>query len=86
VLAAAAVHLAISAFWSSLIALIPLRRQGVVTGAVAGLAIAALDLGVIGRRIPAIRSLPLSPQLADHVAFGAIVSGLLASRRSSING
>jgi hypothetical protein len=48
-------------------------------GAASGLAIAALDLGVIGRRVPAIRRLPLAPQLADHALFGAVV-GVLSRR------
>ena len=46
-------------------------------GALAGLAIAALDLGLVGRRFPRIRALPLVPQLADHAAFGAIAARLL---------
>jgi hypothetical protein len=70
------VHLGISLFWTAV-----LRRAGVRgarRGAVAGLAIAAVDLGVIGRRFPRISALPLAPQLADHVAFGAIAGLLLA--------
>jgi hypothetical protein len=49
----------------------------VVGGGVAGLVIAAIDLEVVGRRHPAIRALPRVPQWLDHVAFGAIVGGLL---------
>jgi hypothetical protein len=41
-------------------------------GAAGGLAIGAVNVGVIGRRFPAIRSLPLIPQLADNLAFGAV--------------
>ena len=51
-------------------------------GAVAGLGIAALDLSVIGRRIPAIRALPQGRQWADHVAFGLAVGLVLQKRRS----
>jgi hypothetical protein len=36
-------------------------------------AIAALDLGFIGRRLPAIRWLAIAPQVADHLAFGMVV-------------
>jgi hypothetical protein len=36
----------------------------------AGLAIAALDLGVVGSRIPAVRALPQPRQLAEHVPYG----------------
>ena len=43
---------------------------------------AALDLGVIGRRIPAIRALDQPPQWADHIAFGLTVGAVLRARRS----
>jgi hypothetical protein len=45
-------------------------------GALAGLAVAALDLGVAGRRFPRVRALPLVPQLADHALFGAVAARL----------
>lgn len=73
--AAVPVHLAISLGWT-----LALDRAGLRTargGALAGLAIAALDLGVVSRRFPRVRSLPLIPQLADHAAFGAIAARLL---------
>ena len=38
-----------------------------------GLAIAALDLGLIGRRLPRIRALPQPRQWADHAAYGLAV-------------
>ena len=47
----------------------------------AGLAIAALDLGVVGRRFPAIRALPLAPQIADHIAYAWTVAAVLHRRR-----
>jgi hypothetical protein len=56
------------------------RRHPVVAGASAGLGIAALDLGVIAKRYPAVAALPQAPQWADHVAFGAVV-GWVAARR-----
>lgn len=68
-------HLAISLGWT-----VALDRAGVRSagrGALAGLAIGAFDLGVLGRRMPRIRALPLLPQLADHAAFGAIAARLL---------
>ena len=46
-------------------------------GAAAGLAIAALDLGVVGRRFPRIRALPQGPQWLDHAAYGALVTAVL---------
>jgi hypothetical protein len=81
VAAAVPVHLAVSFFWGvALERALPPRRQ-VLLGAVGGLAIAAVDLGIVGRRVPAIRRLPLAPQLADHALFGAVV-GALSSDRS----
>jgi hypothetical protein len=74
--AAVPVHLALSLGWTAV-----LDRAGVRSaraGAGAGLVIAALDLGVVGRHFPRIEALPLLPQLADHAAFGAIAGILLA--------
>ena len=73
VAAAAPVHLALSYVWAAVLdRTLPRRTAG--WGVAGGLAIAALDLGVVGRRIPAIRRLPLLPQLADHALFGAVVA------------
>jgi hypothetical protein len=54
-------------------------------GLAGGAAIAALDLGLlahgpIGRRWPLIRALPVGPQVADHLAFGAIAGAVLRGR------
>ena len=76
--AAVPVHLAISLGWTVVLDRTLPRRHRVLTGAAAGLAIAALDLGVVGRRIPAIAALPLGPQIADHVAFGALAAATSA--------
>jgi hypothetical protein len=73
--AAVPVHLALSLGWTVVLELAGVRRAR--AGAVAGLAIAALDLGLAGRRFARIRALPLLPQVADHVAFGAIAGRLL---------
>ena len=73
--AAVPVHLTLSLGWT-----LALDHVGVRTarrGALAGLAIAALDLGVAARVFPRVRALPLAPQLADHAAFGAIAARLL---------
>ena len=72
VMRGAIAHTIVSAFWGAVLATALPRRRQVLWGAVAGVAIAALDMGVIARRFPAIRSLPALPQLADHVAFGAL--------------
>jgi hypothetical protein len=76
VAAAVPAHLALSWFWATALERALPKRDRVLWGAAAGLAIAALDLGVIGRRAPAIRRLPLAPQLADHALFGAVVGAL----------
>ena len=78
VAAAVPVHLALSLGWT-----LVLERAGVRgarAGALAGLAIGALDLGVVGRRLPRVAALPLLPQLADHALFGAVAAHLLARR------
>jgi hypothetical protein len=82
-LAATPVHLALSLGWASAIALTAPRRREAAYGVAAGAAIAALDLGLIGRRFERIRALPLWPQVADHLAFGAFVGAVLARRRAS---
>ena len=80
-LAAAPVHLALSLGWAFVLARTLPRRRTPIAGAAAGLAIAALDLGVVGRRYPRIRALPLTPQVADHVLYGATVGLVLARAR-----
>ena len=79
--AAAAVHVVLSLGWAlPLAAALPQKRTPAL-GALAGLGIAALDLGVIGRRFPRIRALPPLPQVADHLAYGATVGTVLRVRR-----
>jgi hypothetical protein len=73
--AAVPVHLALSLGWAFALAALP--RRGPLTGVAAGLAIAALDLELIGRRIPAIRALPQGRQWADHAAYGLTVGWML---------
>jgi hypothetical protein len=77
-MAAAVAHGGISLLWGVVLARTLPRRHPVLAGAAAGLAIAALDLGVVGRRVPRIHDLPLGPQVADHVAYGAAVGAVLA--------
>jgi hypothetical protein len=79
--AAVPVHLALSLGWAVVLGAVLPRRHTVAWGAVAGAAIAALDLGVIGRRIPAIAALPQARQWADHLAYGAAVGWVLRARR-----
>ncbi len=84
-LAAAAlpVHFSLSLGWALVLSVILPRRGTVAWGALAGLGIAALDLGIIGGRFPRVRSLPVGPQIADHLLFGATVGMVLERRRTS---
>ncbi|MBE1493021.1 hypothetical protein H4696_000121 [Amycolatopsis lexingtonensis] len=68
-------HVLVAAGWTGVLASAGCR--GVTRGAVAGLAIAVLDLGVAARAYPAVRALPRAPQLADHLVFGAVLGALL---------
>jgi hypothetical protein len=68
----AIVHLGISAVCGEALARGLPQRHSVAWGAAAGLAIGVINLGMIGRKFSAIRSLPLVPGLADNVAFGAL--------------
>jgi hypothetical protein len=49
-------------------------------GAAAGLMIGVVNVGVIGRWFPAIRGLPLVPQLVDNMTFGAVFAAMLDHR------
>src|SRR5918999_4573057 len=81
-LAAVPVHLALSFGWAWGIAFVAPRGREVPFGVAAGLAIAGLDLGVIGRRFPRIRTLRPLPQVADHLACGVVVGWVLMRRRA----
>lgn len=76
--AAVPAHLGLSAAWAIVMGRLLPRRHGVIEGTIAGLAIAAIDLGLIGRRFPRIRELDPLPQIADHIAYGVIVATVLA--------
>jgi hypothetical protein len=78
--AAVPVHVALSLGWAVVLARILPRGREVTGGAIGGLGIAALDLGIGARRFPRVRALPLLPQVADHVAYGASVGFVLARR------
>jgi hypothetical protein len=80
-LAAVPVHLALSLGWAQVIAFAVPARRPVASATALGMAIAALDLGVIGRRFPRIRALPQAPQWLDHLAYGATVGVVLRARR-----
>ena len=85
--AGAAAHAAVSLGWGVVLAA-AVRRTSlppIAAGVLLGAAIAAVDLGLIahgpvGRRWPLIRALPVWPQVADHVAFGAIAAAVIRHR------
>ena len=66
------VHFGISVLCGEALARTLPESNSLTWGAAAGLAIGVVGVGVIGRRFPAIRALPLIPQLADNLAFGAV--------------
>jgi hypothetical protein len=80
--AAALTHGALSVGWASVLTRTLTRGHERSSGMLAGLAIAAIDLGIVGRRFPRIKALPPAPQVADHVAFGLIVGSVLSKGRS----
>jgi len=68
----AVVHFGISIVCGEALARVLPESNSVSWGAAAGLALGVVNVGVIGRRFPAIKALPLIPQLADNLAFGAV--------------
>lgn len=77
-IAAGIIHLSLSFIWATVLAVALPRKKPVVEGAVAGMLIAGLDLGLMGRRFPRVRALDTPPQVADHLAFGIAVALALA--------
>jgi hypothetical protein len=71
-------HAALSLGWGVILSKTLPRHHRVSAGLVAGAAIAALDLGLVGRRTPEIRALPQVPQWLDHLAYGASAGAVLA--------
>ena len=79
--AAVPVHLGLSVAWGVVLSAGLPRRWTVAWGAAAGAAIGTFDLLVVGRRFERIRALPFGPQLADHVAYGAVAGATLSLLR-----
>ena len=80
-------HAVLSLGWGTVLAMAVRRAPlpHVLTGLAGGAAIAAVDLGLLahgpmGRRWPLIRELPVLPQVADHLVFGAVAGGVLRCR------
>ena len=80
--AALVAHGALSLGWALVLAVALPRRRTVAWSLPAGLAIAALDLGIVGRRFARIRALATAPQVLDHLAYAATVGGVLSRRRA----
>jgi hypothetical protein len=81
--AATLAHATLSLGWAIVLAAILPRRRTLLPATAAGLAIAALDLGVVGRRFPRIRELALVPQILDHVAYAVTVGAVLERRAAT---
>ena len=83
--AGAPVHLALSLGWAGVLGAVLPPRDEPLLGALGGLAIAGLDLAVLGRFFPPIAALPQGRQWADHAAFGLTwASCLRATRRAAV--
>ena len=69
-------HVAISVAMAEVLAHALPRRRSLLAGAGGGLAMGLVNVGVVGRRVPPIRALPLGPQLADNAAFGLVFAAV----------
>ena len=69
--AGAPVHLALSLGWAGVLGAVLPPRAEPLTGALGGLAIAGLDLAVLGRFFGPIAALPQGRQWADHSRSGS---------------
>jgi hypothetical protein len=79
--AGAPVHLELSLGWAGVLARVLPEHDEAAWGVVGGLAIAGLDLVVLGRFFGPIAALPQGRQWADHAAFGLTVGLVLQNRR-----
>jgi hypothetical protein len=84
--AAAVVHVVLSLGWAVVLARVLPRRRAPAAAAAAGLAIAALDLGLVGRRLERVRALSQAPQVLDHLAYALTVAAVLERRRGGASG
>ncbi len=75
--AATVAHGGMSMFWAGALCAVLPRRSPIITGMIAGVFIAVLDILVIGQAFPSIRELAFLPQLADHMMFGAVVGAVV---------
>ena len=85
VLRGAIAHGFLTIGWTSVLLVVLPRRATVAWGAVAGAAIGVADLAIADRRFPTIAALPRLPQLADHIAFGALVGAVVTVRSGGVH-
>jgi hypothetical protein len=81
--AGALVHGFLSLFWGVVLGVVLPRRATVLWGGVAAVAIAVLDLLIIGRMFASINALPFLPQLFDHIVFGIVAAIVISQRRKA---
>ena len=79
-------HVAITLWWVAVLAAVLPRGREVPGGLAAAFGIHGLDMGLIGRRVPAIAALPQVPQLLDHLVFGVATGATLAWVRAEGEG
>jgi hypothetical protein len=80
-------HGALSLGWALVLAASLPPRRTIAWSLAGGLAITALDMGVIGQRVMGRRysrfaALPLVPQVLDHLAFAGTVGYVVSRRRA----
>ena len=79
--AAAVVHPAVSLFWTLVFAWLLPRRHPLPWAIAGSAAVAWLDLRVIAPALfPPVAALPFWPQVADHLAWGALLGATLQFR------
>jgi hypothetical protein len=83
VLAAGVVHVTVSFLWAALLVLVLPRRHVVLWAVPAAGLIGLFDLRVVAPLyFPEVAALPLAPQMADHLMWGASLGWVLARRWS----
>jgi hypothetical protein len=82
----AAAHGAVSVVMGELLARVLPRRPSLVRAAAAGLLMGVLNVGLVGRRFPSIRALPLLPQIADNIAFAVVLAAVADRGTDSARG
>jgi hypothetical protein len=80
--AAAVAHLTISFFWAAILVAILPRKHVIAWATTAAALIGIFDLRIIAPLFfPQVADLPLGPQMADHLMWGASLGWALAHRR-----